>query len=59
MRGGLSIVMPALDAAPTIAAALAADGVSRVGPLGTVERGYANLVSRLKTLGAKVEVERV
>ena len=41
-----------------IAAALAADGVSRVGPLGTVERGYANLVPRLKTLGAQVEVER-
>ena len=41
-----------------IAAALAANGVSRVGPLGTVERGYANLVSHLKTLGAQVEVER-
>jgi UDP-N-acetylglucosamine 1-carboxyvinyltransferase len=42
-----------------IAAALAANGVSRVGPLGTVERGYANLVTRLKALGAQVEVERV
>ena len=42
-----------------IAAALAAEGVSRVGPLGTVERGYANLVTRLKTLGAQVEVEQV
>ena len=42
-----------------IAAALAAEGVSRVGPLATVERGYANLVTRLKTLGAKVEVEPV
>jgi len=41
-----------------IAAALAASGVSRVGPLGTVERGYANLVTRLKALGAQVEVER-
>ena len=41
-----------------IAAALAANGVSRVGPLGTVERGYANLVSHLKTLGAQIEVER-
>jgi UDP-N-acetylglucosamine 1-carboxyvinyltransferase len=40
-----------------IAAALAADGVSRVGPLETVERGYAHLVSRLKALGAQVEVE--
>ena len=41
-----------------IAAALAANGVSRVGPLETVERGYAHLVTRLKALGAKVEVER-
>ena len=40
-----------------IAAALAANGVSRVGPLETVERGYANLVARLKILGAQVEVE--
>ena len=41
-----------------IAAALAANGVSRVGPIETVERGYANLVDRLKILGAQVEVER-
>ena len=40
-----------------IAAALAADGTSRVGPLETVERGYANLVDRLAALGACVEVE--
>jgi len=40
-----------------ISAALAADGISRVGPLETVERGYANLVIRLKTLGAKIDVE--
>ena len=40
-----------------IAAALAADGTSRVGPLETVERGYANLVERLAALGARVEVE--
>ena len=40
-----------------IAAALAAQGASRVGPLETVERGYANVVERLKELGAKVEVE--
>ena len=40
-----------------IAASLAADGVSRVGPLETVERGYANLVERLKILGAQVSVE--
>jgi UDP-N-acetylglucosamine 1-carboxyvinyltransferase len=37
-----------------IAAALAADGQSRLAPLETVERGYANLVDRLQGLGAKV-----
>ncbi len=38
-----------------IAAALAADGKSEVGPLETVERGYAALVERLTSLGAQVE----
>ena len=38
-----------------IAAALAAEGESRVGPLETVERGYASLVERLTSLGAQVE----
>lgn len=37
-----------------IAAALAADGQSRVEPLETVERGYSQLVPRLESLGAKV-----
>jgi UDP-N-acetylglucosamine 1-carboxyvinyltransferase len=37
-----------------IAAALAADGQSRVEPLETVERGYSRLVERLRSLGAKV-----
>jgi UDP-N-acetylglucosamine 1-carboxyvinyltransferase len=37
-----------------IAAALAADGQSRLEPLETVERGYAQLVERLQSLGAKV-----
>ena len=41
-----------------IAASLAAEGISRVGPLETVERGYANLVERLKALGAQVSVEQ-
>ena len=40
-----------------IASALAADGLSRVGPLETVERGYADLVKQLISLGAQVEVE--
>lgn len=38
-----------------IAAALAADGESRLAPLETVERGYAQVVERLKSLGANVE----
>jgi UDP-N-acetylglucosamine 1-carboxyvinyltransferase len=38
-----------------IAAALAADGESRVAPIETVERGYAQLVERLRLLGADVE----
>ena len=38
-----------------IAAALAAEGESRVTPLETVERGYASLVERLRSLGAQVE----
>jgi UDP-N-acetylglucosamine 1-carboxyvinyltransferase len=37
-----------------IAAALAADGESRVTPVETVERGYADLVKRLTLLGASV-----
>jgi UDP-N-acetylglucosamine 1-carboxyvinyltransferase len=37
-----------------IAAALAADGESRIAPLETVERGYGRLVERLQSLGAKV-----
>lgn len=37
-----------------IAAALAAEGESRVEPLETVERGYSRLVERLQTLGASV-----
>jgi UDP-N-acetylglucosamine 1-carboxyvinyltransferase len=37
-----------------IAAALAADGESRVSPLETVERGYSRLVERLQGLGARV-----
>jgi UDP-N-acetylglucosamine 1-carboxyvinyltransferase len=41
-----------------IAAALSAEGVSRVGPLETVERGYGGLVERLSALGGRVTVER-
>jgi UDP-N-acetylglucosamine 1-carboxyvinyltransferase len=38
-----------------IAAGLAAEGQSRLSPLETVERGYGQLVERLKFLGAQVE----
>ena len=38
-----------------IAAALAAEGQSRLAPLETVERGYGRLVERLQGLGASVE----
>ncbi|MEQ1870017.1 MAG: UDP-N-acetylglucosamine 1-carboxyvinyltransferase [Vicinamibacterales bacterium] len=38
-----------------IAAGLAADGESELSPLETVERGYAQLVDRLRSLGAVVE----
>jgi UDP-N-acetylglucosamine 1-carboxyvinyltransferase len=40
-----------------IAAALAAAGESRIAPLETVERGYARLVERLSSLGARVRLE--
>ena len=40
-----------------IAAALAAQGESRISPLETVERGYASVVDRLRSLGARVAVE--
>jgi UDP-N-acetylglucosamine 1-carboxyvinyltransferase len=37
-----------------VAAALAADGESRVGPLDTIERGYGQVLERLTALGAEV-----
>jgi UDP-N-acetylglucosamine 1-carboxyvinyltransferase len=37
-----------------VVAALAAEGESRVEPLETIERGYAQLVDRLQRLGARV-----
>ncbi|MGH9329745.1 MAG: UDP-N-acetylglucosamine 1-carboxyvinyltransferase, partial [Vicinamibacterales bacterium] len=40
-----------------IAAALAADGESKLHPLETVERGYAAVVERLRLLGARVSRE--
>jgi UDP-N-acetylglucosamine 1-carboxyvinyltransferase len=45
LRSGMSL----------IAAGLAAEGQTRVAPLETVERGYGQLVDRLRALGARVE----
>jgi UDP-N-acetylglucosamine 1-carboxyvinyltransferase len=44
LRSGMALVV----------AALCADGESRVEPLETIERGYAQLVESLRSLGAKV-----
>jgi UDP-N-acetylglucosamine 1-carboxyvinyltransferase len=57
LRGRLLDARDLRSGMALIAAALAADGVSRVTPLETVERGYASLVDRLKMLGANVERE--
>jgi UDP-N-acetylglucosamine 1-carboxyvinyltransferase len=40
-----------------IAAALAAEGESRLAPLEIVERGYESVVERLQSLGAQVDLE--
>lgn len=57
LRGRLLDARDLRSGMALIAAALAADGESRVTPLETVERGYASLVARLRALGAMVERE--
>jgi UDP-N-acetylglucosamine 1-carboxyvinyltransferase len=57
LRGRLLDARDLRSGMALIAAALAAEGESRVTPLETVERGYASLVERLKSLGAQVERE--
>lgn len=57
LRGRLLDARDLRSGMALIAAALAADGESRVTPLETVERGYASLVERLRSLGAQVERE--
>jgi len=47
LRSGMALVV----------AALCADGESRVEPLETIERGYAQLVERFESLGARVRRE--
>ena len=49
LRSGMSL----------IAAALAAEGESRVAPLETVERGYSRVVERLEKLGARVDAPQL
>ena len=57
LRGRLLDARDLRSGMALIAAALAAEGESRVTPLETVERGYASLVERLRGLGAVVERE--
>jgi UDP-N-acetylglucosamine 1-carboxyvinyltransferase len=57
LRGRLLDARDLRSGMALIAAALAAEGESTVTPLETVERGYASLVERLKSLGAQVERE--
>jgi len=57
LRGRLLDARDLRSGMALIAAALAAEGESRVTPLETVERGYASLVERLQSLGASVERE--
>jgi UDP-N-acetylglucosamine 1-carboxyvinyltransferase len=55
LRGRLLDARDLRSGMALIAAGLAADGDSVVTPLETVERGYASLVERLRSLGAQVE----
>ena len=57
LRGRLLDARDLRSGMALIAAALAAEGESIVTPLETVERGYASLVDRLRSLGAQVERE--
>jgi UDP-N-acetylglucosamine 1-carboxyvinyltransferase len=57
LRGRLLDARDLRSGMALIAAALAAQGESRVTPLETVERGYGSLVERLSSLGAIVERE--
>ena len=55
LRGRLLDARDLRSGMALIAAGLAAEGESIVTPLETVERGYASLVDRLRSLGAQVE----
>jgi UDP-N-acetylglucosamine 1-carboxyvinyltransferase len=55
LRGRLLDARDLRSGMALIAAGLAAEGESTVTPLETVERGYASLVERLRSLGGQVE----
>jgi UDP-N-acetylglucosamine 1-carboxyvinyltransferase len=55
LRGRLLDARDLRSGMALIAAGLAAEGESTVTPLETVERGYASLVDRLRSLGAQVD----
>jgi len=57
LRGRLLDARDLRSGMALIAAALAAEGESVVTPLETVERGYASLVDRLRSIGAQIERE--
>ncbi len=57
LRGRLLDARDLRSGMALIAAALTAEGESTVTPLETVERGYASLVERLRSLGAQVQRE--
>jgi UDP-N-acetylglucosamine 1-carboxyvinyltransferase len=54
LRGRLLDMRDLRSGMALIAAALAADGESRLAPLETVDRGYAHVVERLLRLGAQI-----
>jgi UDP-N-acetylglucosamine 1-carboxyvinyltransferase len=56
LRGRLLDTRDIRSGMALIAAGLAADGVSLIGPLETVERGYANVLERLRSLGAEASL---
>ena len=49
LRGGISLVI----------AALAAQGVSKIGGVKYIKRGYSDLVYKLKKIGADIKLERI
>ena len=56
LHGGLTLASPDIRAGMAILlAALAADGETRIANIQQIDRGYANVEHKLKTLGADIE----